>query len=224
MCGRFTITVSVKEIINRFEIQQFVQEQLFSPSFNVAPGQKILAVINDGSKNRLGYLKWGLVPPWAKDEKIGYKMINARAETLADKPSFRHALKKRRCLIVADSFYDWKLQDPDTKVPMRIKMKSNELFAMAGLWESWKSANGKIVYSCTIITTEANELMKDIHDRMPVILKKEDEERWLDPSISDTAILMKILKPYDAEKMEAYEVSTDINSAKNNFPELIQRV
>ncbi|MGE6260456.1 SOS response-associated peptidase [Heyndrickxia sporothermodurans] len=224
MCGRFTLTVTIDQIIDRFDIKQFLNEELFSPSFNIAPSQAVLTVINDGTKNRLGYLRWGLIPPWAKDEKIGYKMINARAETISEKPSFRNAYKKKRCLILADSFYEWKRHDNNTKTPMRIKLKAVDLFAMAGIWESWKSPNGQIVYTCSVITTASNELMSSIHDRMPVILEPDDEKYWLDPSISDIDFLHQFLKPFNQDMMEAYEVSTLVNSPKNNSPTLIQKI
>lgn len=224
MCGRFTLTATFTEIINRFDIEAAIQEELYNPNFNAAPSQSVLAVINDGRNNRLGYLRWGLIPPWSKDMKIGYKMINARAETLTEKASYRNPYKKKRCLIIADSFYEWKRQDDKTKTPMRIKLKSSDLFSMAGLWESWKSPDGKTIYSCTVITTKPNELVKDIHDRMPVILKPEDEKVWLDPSISDTSLLNDLLVPLSEDLMEAYEVSSLVNSPKNNSPNLIQKI
>ena len=224
MCGRFTLTASVDQLIDRFDIEFFLQEEEYNPSYNVAPSQSVLAVINDGAHKRMGYLRWGLIPPWAKDISVGYKMINARAETLIDKPSFRNAYKKKRCLIVADSFYEWKRIDSKTKIPMRIKLKSNELFSMAGLWENWKSPDGKSIYSCSVITTSPNELVQDIHDRMPVILKPEDEKYWLDPSITDTTKLHPLLKPLDHALMEAYEVSPLVNSPKNNSIKLIQKI
>ncbi|MFB3161712.1 SOS response-associated peptidase [Neobacillus sp. 179-J 1A1 HS] len=224
MCGRFTLTATVDQLIDRFDIEFFLQEEEYNPSFNVAPSQSVLAVINDGARNKMGFLRWGLIPPWAKDMSIGYKMINARAETLTDKPSFRNAYKKKRCLIVADSFYEWKRLDSKTKIPMRIKLKSNELFSMAGLWENWKSPEGKSIYSCSVITTSPNELVQDIHDRMPVILNPEDEKYWLDPSITDTTKLNPLLKPLDHTLMEAYEVSALVNSPKNNSIELIQKI
>jgi putative SOS response-associated peptidase YedK len=183
----------------------------------------VLSVINDGARNRLGYLRWGLIPFWAKDEKLGYKMINARAETIAEKASFKNAYKKKRCLIIADSFYEWK-KEPGRKIPMRIKLKNHAPFGMAGLWESWKSPEGINIYSCSVITTVPNELMTSIHDRMPVILKPEDEKDWLNPSINDPAFLQQYLKSFDSEQMEAFEVSTDVNSTKNNSPNLIQQI
>ncbi|MEH7356967.1 SOS response-associated peptidase [Neobacillus drentensis] len=224
MCGRFTLTATFEEIINRFDIQSFLEEELYSPSFNIAPSQSVLAVINDGRVNRMGLLKWGFVPPWAKDLSIGNKMINARAETISEKPSFRNAFKKKRCIVIADSFYEWKRHEDKTKTPMRIKLKSNELFAMAGIWEGWKSPDGKTLYTCSVITTGPNELMKDIHDRMPVILKREDEKIWLDPGISDTTSLKPLLVPFDENEMETYEVSSLVNSPKNNSIELIQKI
>lgn len=224
MCGRFTLTASIEQIMDRFEIQAFLDAKNFSPSYNIAPSQMVLAVINDGKSNRMGFLKWGLIPPWAKDPSIGNKLINARAETLSEKPSFRKAFQKKRCLIIADSFYEWKRHGGQTKTPMRIKLKSNELFAMAGIWEQWKSPEGKSVFSCSVITTAANPLMKEIHDRMPVILKQEDEKTWLSPAISDINFLQQFLVPYDDERMEAYEVSPLVNSPKNNSIELIQKI
>lgn len=224
MCGRFTLFAEFDDILNRFAIEAAIEEELYNPNFNVAPSHSVLSVINDGSKNRLGFLKWGLIPPWAKDEKIGYKMINARAETLTEKPSFRNAFQKKRCIIIADSFYEWKRKNDNTKTPMRIKLKSNDLFGMAGLWERWISPEGKPLYSCTVITTNPNKLVEDIHDRMPVILKPEDEKIWLDPTNNDMKGLQHLLKPLPEELMEAYEVSGMVNSPKNNSPKLIEQI
>ncbi|MFJ9385479.1 SOS response-associated peptidase [Peribacillus sp. NPDC101481] len=222
MCGRFTLFTDIEEIKDRFDIQgSFDGEYQFS--YNIAPSQSVLSVINDGARNRLGYLRWGLIPFWAKDEKVGYKMINARAETIAEKASFRNAYKKKRCLIIADSFYEWK-KTPERKIPMRIKLKNHAPFGMAGIWESWKSPEGISVYSCSVITTVPNELMTSIHDRMPVILKPEDEKEWLSPTNNDPAYLQQYLKSFDSEQMEAFEVSTDVNSTKNNSSNLIQQI
>ncbi|NRD79524.1 SOS response-associated peptidase [Bacillus sp. BRMEA1] len=224
MCGRFTLTATIEELIDRFAIQSFLDEENYSPSYNIAPSQSVLAIINDGISNRMGFLKWGLIPPWSKDPSIGNKLINARAETLPEKPSFRHAFRKKRCLIVADSFYEWKRVDTKTKSPMRIKLKSEELFAMAGIWEHWKSPEGKSHYTCSVITTIPNKLMEDIHNRMPVILRQDDEKTWLNPSITDMQILQRLLEPYDENEMEAYEVSSLVNSPANNSIELIQKI
>lgn len=222
MCGRFTLFTDIEEIKERFDIQGSFDEE-YQFSYNIAPSQSVLSVINDGVRNRLGYLRWGLIPFWVKDEKAGYKMINARAETIAEKASFRNAYKKKRCLIIADSFYEWK-KTPERKIPMRIKLKNHAPFGMAGLWESWKSPEGISIYSCSVITTVPNELMTSIHDRMPVILKPEDEKDWLNPSTNDPAYLQQYLKSFDSEQMEAFEVSTDVNSTKNNSPNLIQQI
>ncbi|MCH6265505.1 MULTISPECIES: SOS response-associated peptidase [Neobacillus] len=224
MCGRFTLTATIDQILDRFDIQAFLDEENYLPSFNIAPSQLVLAIINDGTSNRMGFLKWGLIPPWAKDMSIGHKMINARAETLTEKPSFQKPFQKKRCLIIADSFYEWKRNDDKTKTPMRIKLKDDNLFAMAGLWDKWKSPEGQSVFSCSVITTAPNELMKDIHDRMPVILKPEDEHKWLDPSITDTNFLNQFLVSFNKDQMEAYEVSSLVNSPKNNSIDLIQKI
>jgi putative SOS response-associated peptidase YedK len=212
------------DILNRFDIEQSILEYEYTQSYNIAPSQQILAIVNDGSKNRLGHLRWGLIPPWSKNENIGYKMINARAETLAEKPSFKKPLQSKRCIIPADSFYEWKRIDSKTKLPMRIKLTSTQLFSFAGLWEKWHNPNGGTVYSCTIITTEANDFMEPIHDRMPVILTPERETEWLDPKNNDVNRLQQLLVPYSANDMEAYQVSNDVNSPQNNSRKLIESV
>lgn len=224
MCGRYSLYADYNVILNRFDIEETaLQEEEYKPSYNVAPSQQVLAIVNDGAKNRLGQLKWGLIPPWAKDEKIGSKMINARSETVAEKPSFKGALRRKRCLVIADSFYEWKREE-GKKIPMLIKLKSGEPFAFAALWETWQSPDGKKVNSCTILTTGPNELMERIHDRMPVILTKEEEKIWLNPEIQDPDELKSLLKPFNSSGMEAFEVSNAVNSPKNNGPELIEKV
>lgn len=224
MCGRFTLTATLTEILNRFEIEEFLDEENFLPNYNVAPSQLVLAIINNRTINKMGFLRWGLIPPWAKNMALGSKMINARSETILEKPSFRNPFRRKRCLIIADSFYEWKRTDAKTKTPMRIKLKSNHLFGMAGLWEQWKAPDGKSVFTCTVITTTPNELMEGIHDRMPVILKPEDEKIWLDPTNNDIEQLTQLLQPLDPDLMEAYEVSSQVNSPKNNSIELIQKI
>lgn len=222
MCGRFTLTASLEEVMERFDIQEEFSEDSFRPSYNIAPTDHVLAVVNDGQHNRLGQLKWGLVPSWSKDEKSGSRMINARSESVAEKTSFKQAFQKRRCLVVADSFYEWKKTD-DGKIPYRIKLNSGGLFAMAGIWERWNSPDGEALSTCSILTTDANDTMADIHDRMPVILEPEAEQIWMNPVIEDTAALQDLLKPYPDDQLEMYEVSTKVNSPKNNSPDLIQR-
>lgn len=216
----FHIITPYYEIIDRFDIDSAFAESDYMPSYNIAPSQQVVAIINDGRNNRLGHLCWGLIPPWAKDEKIGYKMINARAETIAEKPSFRKAFQRQRCILPADSFYEWQRKNGE-KIPMRIKLKNDDLFAIAGLWESWKSPDGKVIHTCTAITTEPNNLMKPIHDRMPVILKREDESAWLDPRNIDVDFLGNMLQPFDESQMDAYSVSSAVNSPKNNEESLI---
>ncbi|MCH8109783.1 MAG: SOS response-associated peptidase [Chloroflexi bacterium] len=220
MCGRYTLITDMDTLQARFSFER--ADLGLALSFNVAPTQQVLTVVNDG-ENRARYMRWGLIPSWAKDASIGSRMINARAETLAEKPSFRSAFRRRRCLVLADSFYEWKKVGTG-KTPTRIVLKSREPFAFAGLWESWNAPDGERVLSCAIVTTDPNSLMEPIHNRMPVILSRDAESVWLDQSIEDAAMLGSLLTPYDAEEMEAYEVSTLVNSPANNSPELIARV
>ena len=221
MCGRFTLTADQDSFEDRFSFTGF--DLGWVPSYNIAPTQEVLTVTNNGTENRAELMRWGLVPSWAKDPKIGNRMINARAETLAEKPSFRTAFRRRRCLIVADGFYEWK-REGKKKMPMLITAGSDRLFAFAGLWETWKQPDDSWLLTCAIITTSANEFMTSIHDRMPVILPRESEALWLDPDEQDSAMLSELLLPYDSNQMEAYEVSTLVNSPRNNSPELIAPV
>lgn len=218
MCGRFSLTTELDVLLERFQIDQ-TNIQNYSQRFNIAPSQHIPAVIRADHTNRMGTLKWGLIPFWAKDASIASKLINARSETADQKASFKHALKKRRCLILADGFYEWNRME-NRKVPMRIQVNKGEPFAMAGLWEKWNDGH-QTHYTCTILTTQANELIKDIHNRMPVILTKETEQIWLDSSLEDVAELSKCMKPFASSEMNAYEVSTIVNSPKNDKPECI---
>ncbi|WP_368505182.1 SOS response-associated peptidase [Alkalihalophilus sp. As8PL] len=215
MCGRYTLTATKEQI----EEQLGVQLEDYQPRYNIAPSQRVLSLISDGKSRRAGYLKWGLVPVWAKDPKIGYKMINARGETVDEKPAFKRLFKRRRCLIVADGFYEWKRTEKNKK-PYRITVNEG-IFTFAGLWDRWKSDDKEIV-SCTILTTEPNEAMKEIHDRMPVILGEEERDVWLDPSLEDKEILNDLIRPYPAKDMNAYEVSTLVNSPKNEVDACIR--
>jgi putative SOS response-associated peptidase YedK len=221
MCGRFTLTILLAELERRFRIEEIMADMV--PRYNIAPTQNVAAILNkENSKRALTEMRWGLIPSWADDPKIGNRMINARAETLAEKPSFRQSLAKKRCLIPADGFYEWK-KNGKTKTPMRITLKNQEVFAFVGLWDTWnKNTKGETVNSCTIVTCEANSFMKPIHDRMPVILRKEAEEDWLDMNIVDPAKLLKLLTPYPAKEMTAYAVSSMVNSPKYDGPECIQ--
>ncbi|MBW4080215.1 SOS response-associated peptidase [Paenibacillus sp. S150] len=219
MCGRYTIMVSMEELMLRYLIQDTALVH-YAPKYNAAPMQYIPAVIHDGKRNRLGELRWGLVPSWAKDGKSGSKMINARSESLLDKPSFRSLIGSRRCIIPADGFYDWKQQDGERK-PMRITLKNGEIFSLAGLYDIWLDASGNKLSTCTIITTEPNSLMADIHDRMPVILSREAEAEWLDRNHHQIPELMKLLRPYAAEQMRAYPVQAAVGNVRNDYKELI---
>jgi putative SOS response-associated peptidase YedK len=226
MCGRFTITVDLevlrKYLVDEFDIKELKTE--FSlPRYNVAPGQDIITVINDGIKNRVGYLKWGFIPNFAKDEKIGYQMINAKAETLKEKPSFRKSFEMKRCVILADSYYEWK-KDGNKKVPMRILLNDEKLFLIAGLYSTFVKADGTKLHTCTIITTSSNELTHQIHERMPVILSSHEKDHWLNPKVSDLDLLSNLLKPYPSYMMKAYPVSTVVNNASNDVFDCIKKV
>ena len=219
MCGRFTLTVNPAEVQESFSPYTFPQK--FAPRFNIAPTQPVLAIPND-DQNTADFFVWGLIPMWAKDPSIGNRLINARAETLEEKPSFRSSLKYKRCLILADGFYEWKgSEGKKVKTPFFIHMKDRKPFAFAGLWDSWNSPDGSLVKSCTIITTEPNELTGIIHDRMPVILHPRDYAKWLDPSPQTPDQLKPLLKPFPADLMDAYPVSPLVNTPANDKPELV---
>jgi putative SOS response-associated peptidase YedK len=213
MCGRFTLTVSPEQLRASFEglsVPETVQ-----PRFNIAPSQPV-AVVSNESHNNLDYYVWGLIPSWAKEPSIGNRLINARGETLTEKPSFRSAFRRRRCLILADGFYEWRSQPGSrVKTPMYIKMKSGEPFAFAGLWENWQAPDGSKVLSCAIITTTPNTLVEPIHNRMPVILPREAHSHWLAAGEVNLEQLQSLLQPYPAEQMMAYPVSTLVNSPAN---------
>jgi len=210
MCGRFSISKEKDEIEDRFEIH--IDPAMFSKTYNAAPSQT-LPIITNTAPEQASFHKWGLIPKWAKDETIGNKLINARGETLTEKPSFRDAAEKRRCLVITDGFYEWQRSGGE-KQPYRITLADESLFTFAGLWESWSAPDGRDVRTFTIITTEPNGLMKPIHKRMPVMLTPENERVW----ISDEPLekVLHLLKPYDEKEMNAYPVSSRVNSPKNN--------
>ena len=216
MCGRYSLAADLEDIQQRFEL--FASDLTYSPRYNIAPTQPVLAVTNDEGRQP-AYLRWGLIPSWAKSASVGNRLINARAETVAERPSFRTALASRRCLVIADGFYEWQ-RVGNARRPMRIVMTSGEPFAFAGLWDSWRDPAGDIVRSCTIITTEPNELLRPIHNRMPVILPRELESFWLDDEVQDPFTLGDILSPYPAEAMQAYAVSSLVNRPSNESPEV----
>lgn len=209
MCGRFTLGTDLKIIAERFATPALTLEAP-KPRYNIAPTQLVIVVGDDGERY-MKQMRWGLIPSWAKDPSIGNRMINARAETLAEKPAFRNALKNRRCVIPADGFYEWQKLGK-VKQPMRIVLKSGQLFGFAGLWERWQSPEGEEVLSCTIITTAANELLKAVHDRMPVILTRDAEATWLNPNTQETEKLLPLLKQFPPDEMEFYPVSREVNS------------
>lgn len=212
MCGRFTMAEPDSAIIERFAIQESLFKTI--PRYNIAPSQPVAGVVSNGTRF-LDAFQWGLIPPWAKDPKIGNKMINARGETLAEKPSFRSAYKRKRCLIPTTGFYEWK-REGEERQPIFIHLQDQKLFAFAGLWEEWMGADGSYVRTCTVITTEANTFMKPIHHRMPVILKPEDEATWLNPQIQHPKELQALVRPYDSECMTAYPVSKQVNAPNND--------
>ena len=222
MCGRFTLVADPNDLREAFPFVNIPEGM--SPRYNVAPSQPVAVIPNDG-KNQLDFFTWGLIPSWAKDPAIGNRMINARAETLTEKPSFRSAFRRRRCLIPANGFFEWKVEPGrKAKTPMYIRLKSGKPFALAGLWERWDSPDGSTIFSCTIITTLPNELMQVIHNRMPVILPPQAYSLWLDPAEPPTPKLVELFQPYPASEMTAYPVSTAVNSPDNDRPAVIEPV
>lgn len=239
MCGRFTVRCRKEDLLNRFDARDDLGASEWRPRYNAAPGQSIAALrqLPDQPTRTLSRLHWGLIPSWAKDAAIGYKMINARAETVAEKPSFRAPLRSRRCLIPADGFYEWQPSGRE-KLPWCFTMADNSLFAMAALWEEWlppqsppadnQPTLGQVIcdqpipvqpiQSCTILTTAPNELMRDVHDRMPVILSPDDYDLWLDPAFTRVDELQKLLIPYPAHAMRRFRVSPRVNQVKFDDP------
>jgi putative SOS response-associated peptidase YedK len=227
MCGRYTLRHPTKQIAARFEVTEvidatFAEMQPDVSRYNIAPTQPI-AVVTENSPRTLEMMRWGLVPSWAKDPSIGSRLINARAETLTEKPSFRTALTRRRCIIPADGFYEWRRRGA-TRQPLMVHRKDDDLFGFAGLWDEWTSPDGSPLRTCTIITCAPNSLMADIHDRMPAILRREDEAHWLDRTERSPLELLALLAPYPDEEIEASMVSKAVNSVANDGPECIEAV
>jgi putative SOS response-associated peptidase YedK len=216
MCGRFALTVDPVDMQAAFP--EFIFPSQVAARYNVAPTQPILILPNDGS-NKADFFVWGLIPSWAKNPSIGSRMINARAETLAEKPAFRSAYKHHRCLVFSTGFYEWQVKSGvKTKLPHFIHLKTGKPFAFAGLWEKWESPDGSTIRSATIITTEPNELMANLHNRMPVILPQNGYAQWLDPAPQQPATLQELLVPFPSAAMEAFPVSTLVNSPVNDDP------
>lgn len=219
MCGRFTLKTPAADLVEPFRLPQIPD---LAPRYNVAPSQPVAAVREHAGQRELVELRWGLVPSWADDLKIGYKLINARSETADTKPSFRSAFRKRRCLILGDGFYEWQKQG-SAKQPFYVTLKSRGPWAFAGLWERWHPGADE-VQSCTILTTEANPLIADIHERMPVILPPEHYDLWLDDEVEDPKVLKDLLQPFDPELLDVYPVSDLVNSPRNDVPECAERL
>ena len=221
MCGRYTLTAPGDVLAELFGLDEWPEVEA---RYNVAPTQEVAAVRVDevGGGRRFVRLKWGLVPPWADDPAIGNRMINARSESVAEKPAFRSSFKRKRCLVLADGFYEWRKVEGGKKQPWYFRLQSGEPFAFAGLWASWNKGGGPPVESCTILTTDANPLVSTVHPRMPVILDPEEYDLWLDPSVEDRERLEAALDPLDVEKMIAYPVSTRVNSPANDEPSVIE--
>lgn len=216
MCGRYTLISNIEKIADTFGVEPVLTT---GPRYNIAPTQDVVALVKNGSTH-MSILRWGLIPSWAKDETIGSRMINARAETLTEKPSFKSLLRRKRCLIVADGFYEWKSEGKG-KIPMYITLQDDQPFAFAGLWDLWHNPEGQEIKSCTIITTEPNELMASIHNRMPAILRPGAYQDWLDPQLHDEQVLAHWLKPYPAELMKARAVSKLVNNPRNDTAEIL---
>jgi putative SOS response-associated peptidase YedK len=216
MCGRFTLHHSTEEVAERFAAQQVLFP--LEARYNIAPGQAIPVVANStlAGARWMEAMKWGLVPFWSKDPEIGNRLINARAETIAEKPAYKQALKRRRCILPSDGFYEWKALESGPRVPHHIRLRNGELFGFAGLWEEWEAPDGSPLRTCAIITVAPNELMAPIHNRMPAILRREEESAWLDPELKETDALVALLKSYSAEEMEAYPVSRRVNAPQND--------
>lgn len=222
MCGRFVLIATGRIIAEQFQLDH---EPVLEPRYNIAPSQPIAAIRLDPALTRreLIVLRWGLIPFWAKDPKIGYKMINARSESVVEKPAFRSAFKQRRCLILADGFYEWEKRKKP-KQPYLFRMKDQKPFAFAGLWEHWEGGEGEIIESCTILTTDANDLVITLHDRMPVILSPDDYASWIDPNAKKPEMLGEFLVPYPADEMQAYPVTNKVNRPSYDEPDCIRPV
>ncbi|MBK8900866.1 MAG: SOS response-associated peptidase [Anaerolineaceae bacterium] len=225
MCGRFALMTSTEQLAMLFDVPETAVAALppSVPRYNIAPTQPVAAIrLGENGEREFTFFHWGLIPSWSKDIKMGARMINARSETVTEKPSFRNAFKRRRCLIPADGFYEWQKQ-ADGKQPMFIRPSdgAERPFALAGLWEVWRDPDGSELQSCTIVTTTPNELMAAIHNRMPVIVEPEDYDLWLNPE-PDPEQGLHLLRPYPAEKMVAYPVSTLVNNPRNDTAQCIQ--
>ncbi len=220
MCGRFYLDTPRKRLLEQFALKQM---PLLTARFNIAPSQDIAAIREGEAGRELVMLHWGLIPHWAKEEKTKFSMINARAETVATKPAYRTAFRQRRCLVPASGFFEWE-RTARGRQPYAVRLKDTDLFAFAGLWEYWEGEQGKTIESCTIVVTDANELLRPIHDRMPVILDPDNYDAWLGHETADTEHLLSLLRPYPAKQMTLYPVSKRVNSPKDDESKCIEPV
>jgi putative SOS response-associated peptidase YedK len=219
MCGRYRLTAKERYIRDHFGLDEDVE---WSPRWNIAPTQQVPTIRQDSNEPRRTWMagRWGLIPSWARDAAIGVRTINAVAETAAERPAFRDAMRWRRCLVLADGFYEWKKLGPKHKQPYNFGLATGGIFAFAGLWERWRdTVAGQTLETCTILTTSSNSLVAGIHDRMPVILSPEDYDQWLDPGVTDPARVANLLKPFEARLMRSYAVSERVNRVENDDPE-----
>lgn len=223
MCGRFARR-STREVLADWFGVDLDETPPFAPSYNIAPQsvQPVIRLGRDSGAPEIALLRWGLVPFWAKDAKIGYSTINARAEEAAAKPAFREALRRRRCLVPADAFYEWQRGNERNKQAFAIALKNNEPYAFAGLWETWRAKDGGLLETFTILTTDANEIVKPVHHRMPVILARKDYDRWLEPSTAER-LPLDLLRPFPAGQMMTWQVSNRVGNVKNDDPDLLAR-
>jgi putative SOS response-associated peptidase YedK len=223
MCGRYRLTAKERYLRDHFGLDE---DPPWAPRWNIAPTQPVAVVRQDTKepKRTFGLLRWGLIPYWAKDRSIAFKTINAMSETAAEKPAFRDAMRRRRCLVLADGFYEWQKIGPKEKQPYNFGMLDDSVFAFAGLWERWRDPTNEVVETCTILTTKPNSLVANVHDRMPVILGVEDYDLWLDPGITDAARVADCLKPFTPGLMKKYPVSTRVNRPENDDQECAQEV
>ncbi len=216
MCGRYSLTKTPRDELGRVGITDAPD---VPARYNISPGQQIAAVLNEPERNdrrTLRALEWGLLPPWTKDLSSARRSINARAETIDEKPTFRGAARHHRCLIPADGFYEWAKCGNGSRLPYYISMKNSRVFFLAAIWESWDGPNGEAIDSCAILTTKPNALTRKIHDRMPVILEGDDANTWLDYTIQTVAPLKRLFSPYPEDEMMAYPVSPRVNSPRND--------
>lgn len=218
MCGRFVLTVNPEVVQQEFNLT--TPPAQMQPRYNIAPTQPVMVITNENPKEAT-YHKWGLIPSWAKDMSMASKMINARSESAAEKPAYRAAFRRRRCIIPTDGFYEWNEHD-GKKTPMFVHRPNNELYGMAGLWEIWHDPDGGELRTCSILTTDANDFMQQFHHRMPVILHKDDYALWLSPKEEPLPVLQDLMKAYDVDGLQAYEVSKAVNRVSNDTPSLIE--